>query len=673
MSVFTPGDESLPTPTAARAIYHRAPMPRARRLLTLLAALTACDGAAVTPPRDAAPPDAGTDVPSVALTDAPPTPPPDVPPAALADVPPGPVDAPAACAAPEASELLRALRATRPAGVSAVAAPGQRFDDLRAPFDAAPVARTLLAQARTSSRRTVPTLAAGSSAAYQTVASLALAAALVAWHDRDVTAARTALGALAACAITPEWLRGAPEIPIYLGASLVDLAAAADLLAASPLPTDDIALGRAHLGRAVASVAAWLQSGGLLYMAVHNDNHGMRLGAGLAAASMLAPAVVVDEVLGYALALMDRSVAQQTGGAQGWAEGTTYFAYGFESAAPALYAVDRAWTGPDARCVSCPGHRLAPCARAPRRVTRPSRDNLLRDVLRWGASMETPGGWLVPTDDSRLMGAPSPLFERVLGATAYTHWSPTGPTGSTGGSVNVGPLVALALASPPLTERLPRVDRWPAAGTGRIDAGEVAAFLNAEPETARQGVGHERPDVLALHVVVGDALVLGGSGYRDYDGRAPYARADAASVITVEGILPRDLGAAEAGPVASMRADGPLAGSFSQGGVTVTRALTWEGDALVVEDRVEVTGEAREVAWHWHLRGALDPAAWTWSVGGARCAATQTGVMVETTRESAPHYDDYSRMETHPVLRQRARLVAGAHTLRTRVTCARAP
>jgi hypothetical protein len=47
--------------------------------------------------------------------------------------------------------------------------------------------------------------------------------------------------------------------------------------------------------------------------------------------------------------------------------------------------------------------------------------------------------------------------------------------------------------------------------------------------------------------------------------------------------------------------------------------------------------------------------------------------MVETARESAPHYDDYSRMETHPVLRQRARLVAGAYTLRTRVTCARGP
>ena len=51
----------------------------------------------------------------------------------------------------------------------------------------------------------------------------ALAAALVAWHDRDATAARTALGSLAATAVPPAWFATAVEVPIYVGASLVDL------------------------------------------------------------------------------------------------------------------------------------------------------------------------------------------------------------------------------------------------------------------------------------------------------------------------------------------------------------------------------------------------------------------------------------------------------------------
>ncbi len=587
-----------------------------------------------------------------------------------------PIDvSPTGCTAPDVADLIRALRAPRPAGVSVVAAPGLRFDDLRARFDASPDAVTILARARTTARRTVPTLAAGDSASYQTVASLALAAALVAWHDRDATAAHTALQSLAATAVAPAWFARAVEVPIYVGASLVDLAAAADLLSVAPLTPAEIEMARVYVGRAAAGTEAWLQSGGLIFMAFHQDNHGMRLGAGLATAAMIAPAdAVSDEVLAYALAHMAASMQHQTGGAQGWAEGSTYFEYGFEAAAPALTAIDRAWTGGDTRCARCEHHAFSVCATSAASIVRPSRDRRVLDLVRWSASLETRAGWLHPIDDSRLMGLPAPLLEQLVGAHRYAHWSVDGFTGSLGGSVNVGPLVALALASPELSAREAVLSRWPAAGTARLDAttpsgAPIEAFVIAEHGVANAGAGHERPDTLALTLVVDGALLLGASGYRSYDTRAAYARADANSEITVEGTLPRDLGAGEGGPDAILAADGDGAtGSFDRAGVVVTRALAFEAGVLVVRDRVELP-DARDVTWHWHMRGSLDDTAWSWAVGTRRCVAEQTGATLTTARETAPDYDDYSRMGMHPVMRQSARLVAGRHELTTRITC----
>jgi hypothetical protein len=534
---------------------------------------------------------------------------------------------------------------------------------------------TLLARARVTARRSVPTLAPGDSASYQTVASLALAAALVAWHDRDPAAARTALDTLAVTAVAPAWFATAVEVPIYVGASLVDLAAATDLLTAAPLTAAEIDAAKASLGRAAAGVESWLQDrSGLVFMAFHQDNHGMRLGAGLATAAMLAPAdAVSDEALAWALAHMHASMERQTGGAQGWAEGSTYFEYAFEAAAPALAAIDRAWSGPAVQCARCEHHALSVCAAAASTVVRPSSDPRVRDLVRWSASLETRAGWMHPIDDSRLMGLPAPLLERLAGARQYAHWSVDGFTGSVGGSVNVGPLVALALASPALPPADAAPTRWPAAGTARLDAtgAPVEAFLIAEHGVANASGGHERPDTLGLTVVVDGALLLGGSGYRSYDGREPYARADAQSAVTVTGALPRDLGAGAGGPDATLAAAGEgTTASFVSGGVTVTRAVAFEGATLVVRDRVELP-DARDVGWNWHLRGALDAGAtWTWAVGERRCTATQEGATLTTARETAPDYDDYARMGTHPVVRQSARLQAGIHTLTTRLTCA---
>lgn len=640
------------------------------RSALLALSLVACSASPSTPPADASMDVAALD----AVTDAAPSEvaPSDVPVAAPKDVP---ADASAGCTGPDVADLIRALRAPRPPGVSAVAAPGMRFEDLRARFDANADAMTILARARASSRRAVPTLAPGDSASYQSVASLALAAALVAWHDRDAAAARMALQVLSVTAVAPSWFATAVEVPIFVGASLVDLAAAADLLSASTLAPAEVDMARASVGRAAAGTEAWLQGGGLIFMAFHRDNHGMRLGAGLAAAAMVAPAEALsDETLAYALAHMGASIERQTGGAQGWAEGSTYFEYAFEVAAPALAAIDRAWIGDANRCVRCERHAYSVCAASSSPIVRPSSDPRVRDLVRWSASLETRAGWLHPIDDSRLMGLPAPLLERLAGARRYARWSVDGYIGSLGGSVNVGPLVALALASPelPSPDRLTTV--WPSAGTARLDAttpsgAAIEAFFIAEHGMANASGGHERPDTLSLTVVVDGALMLGASGYRSYDGRAPFARADAHSEVTVEGVLSRDLGAGEGGPEATLTAAGEgVTGSYSREGVTVTRALSFEAGTLVVRDRVELTGD-RDVAWHWHLRGALDAARWSWTVGARRCEATQSGVALRSERETAPDHDDYSRLAMHPVMRQSSRLAAGRHELTTRITC----
>ncbi|MEI8255822.1 MAG: heparinase II/III family protein [Deltaproteobacteria bacterium] len=637
---------------------------RAREMSLVLFALQACSGAHPVP-ADAAS-DAASDVAADGTAS-------DVAADAAADV------APAVCSTDDGLELTRALRAPRAAGVSAIAAPGLRLDDLRARFDADATAGALLARARVVARGPVVTLAAGDTSGYQSVASRALAASLVAWHDLDAGAAQSAMRHLASAAVAPAWFSGAQEVSIRVGASLVALAAAVDLLSASGLATADLDAAKQSLGLVVAGVEAWLQTyGGLFFMAFHRDNHGVRFASGLAAAAMMAPATAFsDDALAFAVSHLSVSLRDQTGGLAGWAEGSTYFAYAFEVAPTVLAALDRAWTGADTRCMRCPSHGFQVCSRAGFEVLRPSRDTTLRDLLQWAASLETRGGWLAPVDDSRLSGFAAPLLEQFVGARAFSHWSPDGPSGSLGGSVDVGPLVALALASPPPADRLAQTLQWPDAGTARAEAttasgAAMEAFLLAEHGAAGHGGGHERPDVLALTVAVDGTLVLGGSGYGTYDARAPLARADANSEITVEGVLARDLGAGARGPEAALepRVGSAMTAGFSEGGVTVRRSVSFEAGALVVRDAVEITGTARDVAWHWHLRGTIDgTAAWAWSVGATRCAVTQEGEAVAPVFETAPHNDSYGLTERHPVVRQSSRLEPGTHTLLTRVTC----
>jgi hypothetical protein len=594
------------------------------------------------------------------------------------DVAPAPDAAPDAgprCEGDDADALVLALRAAPGPGVSAVAAPGARFEDLRAAFDATPASITLLARVRAYARGNPPTLARGDAGAYQTFSTRALGAALVAWHDRDATAASVALRTLSAMAIEPTWLVTASDVPLRFGAALLAMAAAVDLLSAAAITPAELAAARASLGTAAASIEAWLQAGGLYFTAGHLDNHGMRIGAGLAAAAMVTPAAAVsDDTLRWALAQMHASVQQQTGGAAGWAEGSTYYAYGFEIAAPALTAIDRAWAGDDTRCVRCPGHAVSACGAASVAVVRPSRDPRLRDLVAWSASLETQGAWLAHVDDSRIAGVPSPLLEAMVGARAFARWSIDGPVGSLGASLLVHPFVALALPTPPAAS-LPRTRVWPAAGTGRVDAtaangAALEAFILGESEAAQAGVGHERPDVATLTLAVGGALMLGASGYGSYTDRLVYARADAASGITVEGDLSRALGAGEAGPAGALTVEGPTVVSrFTASGVAVSRALSFEGATMVVSDTLDVTGAARDVGWHWHLRGALDDARWQWSLGARRCTVTQSGEAPAIARETAPHIDTYGRVEMHPVVRQLARLAVGRHTLVTRIDC----
>jgi len=478
-------------------------------------------------------------------------------------------------------------------------------------------------------------------------------------------------------AIPPEWLLTATDVPLRMGAGLLGMAAAVDLLSATDGVTpEQLGPARAAVAAAAASLDAWLLAGGLAFTAGHLDNHSMRFGAGFVAAAMVtSPAAVSDDVLRWALAQMSASVREQTGDVAGWAEGSMYFSYGFEVAAPALTAVDRAWGGPEAQCVRCPTHRPSACGPSAVEVRRPSTDARLRDLVQWSASLETDGGWLAYVDDSRLSSQPSPLLEAMVNRRAFSHWSIDGATGSTGASLFVHPFLAFALASPAASEALPLRRVWPEAGTARVDgatAGAIPmqAFLLGERDGALAGVGHERPDVATLALAVGGTLVLGTSGYNGYNDRAPFARADAASGITVEGVLPRALDAGEAGPVGALTVAGDAVTSrFAGGGVTVSRAVAFEGATLVVRDVVELTGAARDVGWHWHLRGALEADAWRWTAGARRCAATQAGEALPLTRETAPHYDVAGRAETLPVVRQLARLAAGRHELVTRVTC----
>lgn len=594
----------------------------------------------------------------------------DAPPAVDAPLDVAP-DAPRMCGD---SSWIRAVRAPRTDGASVVALPGVAIESVRARFDASPRAMALLDQARATTRAAVLTLPTGDAGLYQVVASRALAAALVAWHDRDATAARKALDGIAAAAIAPEWLITAQEIPIRVGASLVDLAGAADLLAATSLPGADVATARANVGRAASSVDAWLRAGGWIFVAGHRDNHVVRMGSGLVAAGLISSAVS-DDAFAYGLTMLDDAIHDgQTGGVAGWSEGSTYFSYAFEVAPVALAALDAAWQGADSPCVRCTGYPLAQCTEG-MSLHRPSTDPLLSELARWGASLESVGGWLHPFDDSRITGIPSPLLERVGRVRTFRHWSATGPVGSVGGSVNVGPFVALALATEtPATPETPR-RTWSAAGTARLESmGTTAleAFLLAEHGVAARGFGHERPDTLSLVLAADGVTMLAASGYGSYDTRAPYATASSASVITVDGLLPTTLGAGEAGPNGDLieSPDGSVTGTMTGGGVTVRRALSIAPDALTVQDTVSFTGAPREFTWHWHLRGMLDPTALSWSDAGHRCRAEQTGITVTPRRESAMHIDGSTPI-AHPVLRETATVAPGEHTLTTRIVCAR--
>ncbi|MFO0609962.1 MAG: hypothetical protein U0324_42785 [Polyangiales bacterium] len=638
--------------------------------------VTLADAADDAPPDVASPPDASPDVasPDVASPD---VASPDV--AVLPDVAPDVVpDAAPACTTDDVEALLRALRAAPPAGVSVVAAPGQRFESLRASFDATPAAVTLLERARTYSRGNPTALPVGNAGAFQTFATRALGAALVAWHDRDATASSVCQRTLAAMAIPPEWLITATNVPLYMGAGLLGMAAAVDLLSATDGVTpEQLAAARAAVATTAASLDAWLLAGGLYFTAGHLDNHSMRFAAGFTAAAMVTPpSAVSDDLLRWALAQMSASIDRQSGATGGWAEGSLYFEYGFEIAAPALAAVDRAWVGPDARCVRCAGHAVSACGEGAVTIRRPSTDPRLRDLVQWSASLETDGGWLACVDDSRLSGVPAALFESMVRRRAYAHWNLDGATGSTGASLWVHPLLALALASPAPTESLPLRRVWPEAGTARVEGvtpgGAAQAFLVGERGLATRGEGHERPDATTLALAVGGSQMLGPSGYNSYDDRAPLARADAASGITVEGLLDPSIGAGESGPEGTLSAttDGASV-RVEGGGATVTRAVAFEGATLVVRDAVEFSGAARAVGWNWHLRGTLDDGAWRWTVGARRCTATQTGeaAALTVTRETVAHYDVASRAETHPVVRQSARLAAGRHELVTRIAC----
>ena len=288
---------------------------------------------------------------------------------ASADVAP---DAAPRCAADSADALIRALRTPPPPGVSAVAAPGLRFESLRAPFDANATSRTLLERARVYSRGNPVALPTGNAGAFQTFATRALGAALVAWHDRDATAASVCLRTLAAMAIPPEWLLTATDVPLRMGAGLLGMAGAVDLLSATDgVTAEQLAAARAAVATAAASLDAWLLAGGLYFTAGHLDNHSMRFAAGFAAAARVTPSPALsDDLLRWSLAQMSASIDQQTGGAAGWAEGSMYFSYGFEIAAPAPQA-DIPWAGQRTQTASSPAHARSTATRAGAAISKP--------------------------------------------------------------------------------------------------------------------------------------------------------------------------------------------------------------------------------------------------------------------------------------------------------------
>jgi hypothetical protein len=587
------------------------------------------------------------------------------------------------CGATPSLLWIAVLRARALDAPGALVAPGLPIADARRGVAAEPTAQALVERARAQLQQPDPALPFGDAETYQVVASRALAAAFVAWLDDDPALAARAAGLLANAAVDEGWLAAADEVPIRVGGALVALAGAADLLAAGGLlGADGLGAARRDVGQAARALDGWARTTGPALLLATANNHNVRLGAGLVAAGLVTgPDDLDDEAVAYGLAQIASVVHDSQGGhGAGWAEGPTYFAYAFEVAAPPLAALVPAWPLPGRGCLACPDHTAAPCAEVRVLAPLPLGDGVLRGAIEWLASLETSGGWFAPVDDSRLGGVPAPLLERLAGFRVFRAWRLDGPGGSLGGSVDVGPFLAIALAAPPLAHEVTPAAAWPHAGSARVDltggdGTRLEAFLFAEAELARRGRGHERPDPLSLVLAVDGRLLLGASGYGHYADREPLARADASSLITVDGRLPEDEGITAPGPAATMTAlDGGAQGQMTVPDVDVLRALLAEGSQLSVQDRVRLAA-AHEIGWHWHLRGAVvagpDANGWTWRREGRTCVAVQTGGSdwLVSTLETAPHVDQYGVEEEHPVVRQRATLAPGDYAIVTTIVC----
>ena len=587
------------------------------------------------------------------------------------------------CGSTPSLAWIAELRAQALARPGALVSPGVSLDDARAGLEADPTAQALVARARAQLEAADPELAFGDAATYQVVASRALTAAFVAWFDDSTALAARARGLLSVAAIDDAWLAEAEEVPIQIGGALVALAGAADLLAAGGLLADDeMAAALGDVGQAGRALDSWARTVGPAFLLATSNNHNVRLGAGLLAVGLVTgPADLDDEAVAYGLAEIVATMHDsQSGFDAGWAEGPTYFEYAFEVAASPLAALVPVWPLPGRGCLTCAGHTAAPCAETAVMALLPLADEVLRGAIEWMASLETAGGWFAPVDDSRENGVPAPLLERLADARLFRAWSPDGPNNSLGGSIDMGPFVAFALAAPPLTRTITPAAVWPSAGSARVDVTaadgtRLEAFLFAEGALAQRGRGHERPDPLSLVLAVDGRLLLGASGYGLYEDRAPLARADASSLITVDGRLPDDEGLTTPGPAATMTAlDGGVQGQMSVPDVDVLRLLGTAESEVVIEDRLQLAA-AHEIGWHWHLRGEVvagpDQTGWTWRRDGRTCVALQSGGAdwLASTLETAPNVDRYGVPEEHPVVRQRATLDPGDYSLVTLVAC----
>ncbi len=573
---------------------------------------------------------------------------------------------------------LGALRGRDPTVQSVLIAPGAAWSELRAALESSadPQGLAVASTIRAQAMRAAPALTPGGTPVYQSLASHALACAWVGWLDDDAPMRDAALADLETAGVDPAFWSGADEVPIRVGASLVALAGAVDLLgAADParLPA-----AQAALARALAAVVSWYRGEGELLAGTHSDNFTLRLGAGVLSAALLTPAEPAsDALLAVFVAGVARTLdAAQTDGRGTWREGPFYLAYGMEVAPLAWAALDAAWTGPDAQCVECAGELLAVCGRRGVTILRPSRDPVLPALVAWLGHLESHGGWLVPFDDGRPVAwIPAP-FERLAGVRSSRAWTASGRN-ALGGSVQVGPFVAAALARG--TDALPWAPREPVSGGvahlegSTLGGAPIDAYLVAEDAFSANGGGHERPDPLSLTVAVGGTLMLGPGGYESYDRRALYNAGSQSSLVTIDGLVPSGSTYAPIVGATLTPTLGGATGTLESGGTRWTRTLTLDGSALTIHDLVQLD-TAREVVWHWHTRGVLDAGDRLWRVGDASCAIAFEGTPVdgaplEVRREEAAQSDDGASGGTHAVLRFGGTLSAGTHEVTTRIDC----